>query len=166
MIFWPLTRYSDFATDQTFHQFHDVDTEFELRRITIGVHEELQRGWHASRERLPFRAPGSVLFVKGGLHMLWLLRPFSQVYTNSMTFIPSLAFECGMPAGSAYPPPPGHLVPSILGFAYAQIVDTSSPYLSLSFLDFHLKYSSVLSRFTFILLPTFMNIKDIYEPRI
>ena len=34
MTFWPLTSYSDFQTDQTFHQFHDTNTEFNRHRIT------------------------------------------------------------------------------------------------------------------------------------
>ena len=55
MTFWPLTN-SDFPTDQTFHQFHDLYTELDLHRIMSG----LQRVWLASRERLPFRTPGSV----------------------------------------------------------------------------------------------------------
>ena len=32
MTFWPLTNYSDFRTDQTFHQFHDLNTELDLNR--------------------------------------------------------------------------------------------------------------------------------------
>ena len=35
MTFWPLTN-SDFPTNQTFHQFHDLDTELDLHRITSG----------------------------------------------------------------------------------------------------------------------------------
>ena len=38
MIFWPLTIYSDFPTDQTFHQFHDLNTELDLHRITSGFY--------------------------------------------------------------------------------------------------------------------------------
>ena len=37
MTFWPLTN-SDFPTDQTFHQFHDLYTELDLHRITSGFH--------------------------------------------------------------------------------------------------------------------------------
>ena len=37
MTFWPLTN-SDFPTNQTFHQFHDLDTDFDLHRITSGFH--------------------------------------------------------------------------------------------------------------------------------
>ena len=38
MTFWPLTSYSDFPTDQTFNQFHDIDTALDLHRITSGFH--------------------------------------------------------------------------------------------------------------------------------
>ena len=37
MTFWPLTN-SDFPTDQTFHQFHDLYTELDLHRIISGFH--------------------------------------------------------------------------------------------------------------------------------
>ena len=37
MTFWPLTN-SDFPTDQTFHQFNDLYTEFDLHRIMSGIH--------------------------------------------------------------------------------------------------------------------------------
>ena len=39
-----------------------------------------------------------------------------------------------MPAGNTYPS--GHLVLSLLGLAYAPIVETSFPELVVSFLDF------------------------------
>ena len=58
--FWSLTK-SDFQTNQTFHQFHDIDTDFDLHRLWVVSMEHLQRVWHASREHLPFRTPGSVL---------------------------------------------------------------------------------------------------------
>ena len=37
MTFLPLTT-SDFPTNQAFHQFHDLDTNFELNRIMSGLH--------------------------------------------------------------------------------------------------------------------------------
>ena len=37
MTFWPLTN-SEFPTDQTFHQFHDLYTELDLHRIMSGFH--------------------------------------------------------------------------------------------------------------------------------
>ena len=51
---------SDFPTNQTFHQFHDLYTELDLHRLWVVSMEHLQRVWLASRERLPFRTPGSV----------------------------------------------------------------------------------------------------------
>ena len=41
---WPLTNYSDFSTDQTFNQFHDLDTELDLHRITSGFHGAFATG--------------------------------------------------------------------------------------------------------------------------
>ena len=39
---------------------HDLYTELDLHRLWVVSMEHLQRVWHASRERLPFRTPGSV----------------------------------------------------------------------------------------------------------
>ena len=58
MTFWSLTN-SDFPTNQTFHQFHDIDTELDLHRLWVVSMENMQWVWHASRECLPFRTPGS-----------------------------------------------------------------------------------------------------------
>ena len=44
MTFWPLTSYSDFPTDQTFDQWHDLDTELDLHCITIGFHRIFAKG--------------------------------------------------------------------------------------------------------------------------
>ena len=43
MTLWPLTN-SDFLTDQTFHQFHDLDTELDLHRIISSFHETFATG--------------------------------------------------------------------------------------------------------------------------
>ena len=45
MTFWPLTD-SDFPTNQTFHQFHNRDTEidFDLHQIMSGFHEAFATG--------------------------------------------------------------------------------------------------------------------------
>ena len=59
MTFWSLTN-SNFRTNQTFHQYHDLNTELDLHRLWVVSMEHLQRVWHASREHLPFRTPGSV----------------------------------------------------------------------------------------------------------
>ena len=89
LTFWPLTN-SDFPTDLTFDQFHDLDKVSEwvnwlfnvtindisviyvtahrcaggLKKLglnpTVVSMEHLQWVWHASREHLPFRSPGFV----------------------------------------------------------------------------------------------------------
>ena len=59
MKFWSLTN-SDFPTNQTFQQFHDLDTKLDLHRLWVVSMEHLQRVLHASRESLSFRTPGSV----------------------------------------------------------------------------------------------------------
>ena len=43
MTFWTLTN-SDFPTDQTFHQIHDFDTDFDLHRTMSGFHGALAKG--------------------------------------------------------------------------------------------------------------------------
>ena len=80
MTIWPLISYSDISTNQTFHQFHDLDTELDLHRITSGF-----RGAFAT----------GVTYQQGTLNLQ-----------------------------------------DTLGLAYAQIVETSFPELSVSFLDF------------------------------
>ena len=76
MAFWPLTN-SDFPTDQTFHQFHDLDTELDLHRIMSGFHGAFATGvaWRQGTLTLPatwFRPPFWDLLV------LQLLRPDSS----------------------------------------------------------------------------------------
>ena len=43
MTFWPLTN-SDFPTDPTFHQFHDIYTELDIQRIMSGFHGAFATG--------------------------------------------------------------------------------------------------------------------------
>ena len=43
MTFWPLTN-SDFPTDQTFHQCHDLYTELDLHRIISGFNGAFATG--------------------------------------------------------------------------------------------------------------------------
>ena len=144
MTFWSLTN-SDFPTDQTFHQFHDLDTELDLHRLWVVSMEHLQRLWHASRERLPFRTPGSVPLFVGLACALIVENSFpdslpikwpteADVYRTER-FPWSICDRCGIPAGSAYPS--GHLVPSpIVGLACAPIVETRFLELAMSLFDF------------------------------
>ena len=147
MTFLSLTN-SDFPTNQTFHQFHDLDTELDLHRLWVVSMEHLQRVWHASRERLPLRTPGSVPFFLGGGGLACALIvetsfpdsspikwPTEVDFYRIERFPWSICDRCGMPAGSAYPT--GHLVPSpILGLANAPIVETKFLELAMSLLDF------------------------------
>ena len=76
MTFWPLTN-SDFPTDQTFHQFHDLYTEFDLHRIMSGFHGAFATGVASQQGTLTlpdtwFRPPFWDLL------MLQLLRPNSS----------------------------------------------------------------------------------------
>ena len=84
MTFWSLTN-SDFPTNQTFHQFHDLDTELDLHRLWVVSMEHLQRVWHASRERLPLRTPGSVPFL-GACTCSDCWDHFPRLYTDLMTY--------------------------------------------------------------------------------
>ena len=76
MTFWPLTN-SDYPTNQTFYQFHDLDTDFDLHRITSGFHGAFATGVACQQGTLTlpntwFRPPFWDLL------MLQLLRPNSS----------------------------------------------------------------------------------------
>ena len=76
MTFWPLAN-SDFPTDQTFHQFHDLYTELDLHRIMSGFHGAFATGVASQQGTLTlpdtwFRPPFWDLL------MLQLLRPNSS----------------------------------------------------------------------------------------
>ena len=76
MTFWPLTN-SDFPTDETFHQFHDLYTELDLQRIMSGFHGAFATGVASQQGTLTlpdtwFRPPIRDLL------MLQLLRPNSS----------------------------------------------------------------------------------------
>ena len=57
-----LTSYSDFPTDQTFHQYHDLDTKLDLHRITSGFHGAFAMGVACQQGTLTL-SPGSVLLL-------------------------------------------------------------------------------------------------------
>ena len=65
-----LSTNSDFPTDQTFHQFHDLYTELDLHRIMSGFHGAFATGVASQQGTLTppdtwFRPP-----FLGGLHVL------------------------------------------------------------------------------------------------
>ena len=59
--------------------------------LRVDSMEHLQRVWHASRERLPLRTPGSVPYF-GACICSGCRDHFSGFYTNVMTLIPKLTF--------------------------------------------------------------------------
>ena len=61
------------------------DTDFDLHRITSGFHGAFARVWHASRERLPLRTPGSVPFL-GACMCSDCWDQFPRLYTDLMTY--------------------------------------------------------------------------------
>ena len=85
MTFWPLTN-SDFPTDQTFHQLHDLYTELDLHRIMSGFHGAFATGVASQQGKLTlpdtwFRPPFWDFL------MLQLLRPnFSNLPCLYSTF--------------------------------------------------------------------------------
>ena len=55
MTFWPLTSYSDFPTNKTFHQFYDPEAEFDIHRIMSGFRGAFATGvaWQQGTLTLP-----------------------------------------------------------------------------------------------------------------
>ena len=155
MTFWSLTN-SDFPTNQTFHQLHDLDTELDLHRLWVVSMEHLQRVWHASRERLPLRTPGfRPLF--GGLHVLWLLRPVSPTLhrfndSPKLTFTELRGFHGAFATGvacqqGALTLPDTWFRPSFWDLLMLQLLRPNSANLPCLYSTFHLEYPLVLSRF-------------------
>ena len=58
MTFWRLTN-SDFPTNQTFHQFYDLDTDFDLHRIMSGCHGAFATGVACQQGTLTLPDTGS-----------------------------------------------------------------------------------------------------------
>ena len=154
MTFWSLTN-SDFPTNQTFHQFHDLDTELDLHRLWVVSMEHLQRVWHASRERLPLRTPGSVPFFGGLACALIVETSFPDSSPIKWpTEVDFYRIEVSMEhlrqvwhASRERLPfrTPGSV--PILGLANAPIVETNSSNLPCLYSTFYLEYPLVLSRF-------------------
>ena len=63
MTFWPSTSYSDSIPIRLFTNSMTLIPRLTFTELQVVSMEHLQRVWHASRGRLPFRTPGSVPFV-------------------------------------------------------------------------------------------------------
>ena len=156
---WPQNSFSDFPTDQTFHQFYDLIPSLTFTELRVVSMEHLQRLWHVNGKRLPSEHLVTSLF--GACVCSDRRDQISQIYINFMSFIRtwspnyewfplSICDGCYMPAWGAYPS--GHPVPSpLLGLACAPIVDTSLTELAVSFVDFSPWIP--LGTFSILLLP-------------
>ena len=157
MTFWSLTN-SDFPTNQTFHQFHDLDTEFDLHRLWVVSMEHLQRVWHASRERLPLRTPGSVPFL--GACMCSDCWPVSPTLHRSydlpkLTFMELRSFHGAFATGVACQQgvltlPDTWFRPPFWDLLMLQLLRPNSSKLPCLYSTFQLEYPLVLSRFCFL----------------
>ena len=87
MAFWSSANYSDFPTDKTFNQFHYLDTEFYLHRITSGFHGAIATGVACQQGMLTLPEPGSGPFWEKK-NEVWLSRmtkgpiPTDNIITN------------------------------------------------------------------------------------
>ena len=83
---WPLTSYHDFPTDQTFHQFHNLDTEFDLHRITSGFHRTFATGVACQQ--------GTRTLPDTWFRPLWLklFRPLLRLAVSFLDFSPWIPF--------------------------------------------------------------------------
>ena len=155
MAFWPLTN-SNFPTDRTFCQFHDLDTELDLHRIMSGFHGAFATACQQGKLTPPdtwFRP----LFE--GLHMLWLLRivvaDLHQFYdidtdldlyriTSGFHGVFATVVACYQGALTL---PDTRFCPLFGGLTCAPIVYKDFSNLPCLYSTFYLEYPSVLSRF-------------------
>ena len=75
MTFQSSTSNSDFPSDQTLHQFDNLDRELDFYRITTGFHEASATGMVCQQEILTLTDTWFCPYWD--LHMLLMLRPFS-----------------------------------------------------------------------------------------
>ena len=89
MTFWPLTSYSYIPTSQTFHHFHDLDTELDIHQITSGFHEVFATGVAFQQGLLTL--PGSVpLFGTCLCSNCW--DKFPELVVSFLDFSPWIPF--------------------------------------------------------------------------
>ena len=100
MTFWPLTN-SDFPTDQTFHQFNHLYTEYDLRRIMSGFHGVFATGLACYQGTLTlpdtwFRPPflGTCLCSNCWDQILRTCHIFTRLFTlNTPLYFLDFAFD-------------------------------------------------------------------------
>ena len=154
MTFWPLTN-SDYPTDQTFQQPMTLIPNLAFTELWVVSTEHLQRVWHASRARLPFRTPGSVPFC-GACKCSDCWDQFSRPYVELMTvpnwtFIEFRGFRGSFATGvacqqGALTRPDTCFRPRLWDLLVLQLLRPDSSNLPCLYSTFHLEYPSVLSR--------------------
>ena len=152
MTFWPLTN-SDFPTNQTFHQFHDLVTDFDLHRITSGFHGAFATGvacQQGTRTTLDtwFRP------LCWGLHVLRLLKPVSPTLHRfndlpKLTFIELRGFHRAFATGvacqhGALTLPDTWFRPPFWDLLMLQLLRPNFSNLPCPYSTFHLEYPLVL----------------------
>ena len=154
MTFWSLTNI-DFPTDQTFHQWHELDTKLDLHWILNDFHGSFATGVSCQQGTLTPQDTWSRPLM-GGLYIFPLLRqafPILHRFNDRIELDPhrikSICDECGMPTGSAYPA--GHLVPPpFWDMLVFQLLRPNCWNLPCLYSTFHLEYPLVLPRFCFV----------------
>ena len=161
MTFWSLTN-SDFPANHTFHQFHDIDTELDLRRLWVVSMEHCNgrfmpagNAYHSGH-----LVPSLFLGGGGGLHVLWLLRPVSPTLHRlndlpKLTFTELRGFHGAFATGvacqqGALTLPDTLFRPRLWDLLVLQLLRPDSSNLPCLYSTFHLEYPLVLSRFCFM----------------
>ena len=161
MTFWLLTN-SDSPTNQTFYQFRDLDSEFDLHRIMSGFHGAFVTGVACRQGTL---TPPDTWFrpLLGGLHMIWSLRPVYRAlhWFNDRTELDlhhfKRSFHGAFATGLACQQEAITLTDTWFRFPFWEFLvlqllrpdSTNSPCL---YSTFHQEYPLVLSRFCFNVL--------------
>ena len=151
---------SDFPTDQTFHQFHDLYTELDLHRIMSGFHGAFATGVASQQGTL---TPPDTWFrpsFSGACICSECWDRFSWFYTDLET-VPNLtftefrglhkAFATGVASHQgALTLPDTWFRPPFWDLLMFQLLRPNSSNLPCLYSTFHLEYPLVLSRFCFV----------------
>ena len=146
VIFWHLTSYSDFKTEQTVHQcrswpwyraWRSPNYEWSICNGFDMPAGNAYPSWHLFRPLIEGGGLACALIDETSFPRLYTVERPYRTWPSPIKkrFLWSICDGCGMPAGSAYPS--GHLDPSpYWGLAYAPIVEISLTEFAVPFLDF------------------------------
>ena len=161
MTFWPLTD-SDFPTNQSFHQFHDLDTDFDLHRITSGFHGALATGMACQQGTLT--PPDTLSYPIWDLQMFFCWDHWQSIITPvydtfpwldflpNLTLLLNIGFHKAFATGVACRQgtltlPDTWFRPPFWNLLMLQLLRPNSSNLPCLYSTFHLEYPLVLSRF-------------------